>query len=135
MVTQSGAVYNAHPVSMTVSQLMFPTSTPTDRVAFRAALATQRLTVLLTGTTITDNRPDAAVTYVSYLPSIFSVTKAVSLEQGGNKGGGGGGIGGTEFFMTDQSPIVFSPDKPAGFVLSIDFQRNTILVTKYAKSY
>jgi hypothetical protein len=120
MVTSSGSVFTPNPTPLSVSQLMFPTNNPRERVAFRAALAKQAVTVLLTGSTITDFRTRGdRVTYASYQPSILSVSKYL---QAGNSSN----------YMTDASPITVATGQPAGFQLTIAFQRNTVIVLKYA---
>ncbi len=118
-VTADGTLFTLNPIPATISQLIFPTNNPSDRVAFRRSFSEQSISLLLTGNTITDNRPTGAdAVYASYQPSIISVNKAVTSNSD------------RPSFMTDQWPVTLTSNQQPGFRLTIGFQRNTILVIK-----
>jgi hypothetical protein len=122
MVTRTGGLFDRNPVSLSVSQLMFPTTDPAnDRVAFRSYYADQSVNILMTGTTIVDSRPNMPVVYASYQPSILSIAKRQAT------------LNGPQPYMSNQSPIAPPMSRPAGFKLQIIFQRNTITVTRYSE--
>jgi hypothetical protein len=81
--TESGTLYDARLVSQArVSQIMFPTPTDGSRsvepTAFRRSNATQRVTLLLTASQLTDERNNK-VDYTAYQPSVELVVRISAI--------------------------------------------------------
>lgn len=108
--------YDSSTKSSSVSQVIFPTDSPGDPVAFRTAYATQRLTLLLTGSSLIDVPNNA--NYTAYQPFISTVDKNVPPSVAQPK----------PYFSTS-SPL--DVDGGGGFSVSIALQRNTVQTARY----
>jgi hypothetical protein len=113
--TKDGTLYDSNALSTSISQVIFPTDSPLDSVAFRRDYASQRVTLLLTGSKLVDI-PNG-LNYTAYQPFISAVDKAVQTSsQVGLP------------YMTPLSP--FSSSLP-GFSISFELQRNTVHTSRY----
>jgi hypothetical protein len=78
--TESGLLYDGRLVSQArVTQIMFPTPTDgsVEPTAFRRSNASQRVTLLLTGSQLTDARSN--VDYTAYQPSVEVVVRISTI--------------------------------------------------------
>ncbi len=78
--TASGTLYDARLVSQArVSQIMFPTPTDgsVEPTAFRRSNATQRVTLLLTASQLTDER--SKIVHTAYQPSVELVVRTFTI--------------------------------------------------------
>ena len=158
LVTASGSPFQATDAPFSVSQLIFPSSQPSwvERRAFRASVATQAVSLLLTSLTASDQRASASTptVYAAYLPSLVSVSKAVPLVAGAaGTGAGAGGISaatstlsiapttssaaaamasaGMVGVVNDTSPV--DVQTGAGFALTVTLNRNSMSVLTYVR--
>jgi hypothetical protein len=114
--TDDGTLYDPTRASSSVSQVIFPTDTPADMVAFRSVYATQRLTLLLTGSSLIDE--PRGTNYTAYQPFIAAVDKSVLPP-----------VPQPNTYMSPSSPLDL--DGGGGFAVTIVLQRNTVQACRY----